>query len=240
MFRYARISILSVLLCASVFAQSPVPPPPEMITYNATPSDTDTFTYTGEGRDELEVLLQVDFPQFDPALGTLQSVEVSGNYHNQSVLFQLTNTSATETVDSSYWRGGGSQTGFYFPGESPNEQPFFTFAIPVTLTPGQVLSEDHTATFIFLPLDLPAFARTIPSAAHANYIGTGTVTGLANWLQYSDVLSISGLTDPNDLVASGNAEGSASVSITYTYIPIPEPASLALLLFGGLALLRRR
>jgi len=188
----------------------------------------DTLTYTATHPSSLtEWTDNFVLTQFDPALGSLQSVYIA----------------ATETVDMNgtvYNGSTGPQT-FNFQAGS---------MLTVTL-PGVLGFLQPSPLAAFIPyVNLPSMTGApygpINASQTVNYTytapvdmalftGTGTVTLPGYTLTLQTIAGGGG-----NISAVLNTYASASVQVVYEYIPVPEPGMISLFAVGAFLLLRRR
>jgi len=176
---------------------------------------------------------QVDFPQFDPSVGTLQSVkitvyaqtdavvgfesfdplpsEVSGTVQTNVTVFRPDNSAIITVSPAAPF--AASLTGF----DGTYDRDGTSGKTIDDLSANQVL--DITLTDVS---DLTLFT------------GNGTISLPVTAVGLSSILG------PATLAFLSDAVASATVQIDYEYMLIPEPATCLLLGLSSLALLRRR
>jgi hypothetical protein len=183
-------------------------------------ASTISYTATPIAATSTDWQLPLDFPKFDPSLGTLVSVELQLDAACDS-LVTVSNTSATSS--SKGWamsevtvtaQGVGSLVDMVTP------------QIKFTLAPGGSISATLHAT--------GSSDDTFTDAATlAAFTGTGTIPLLTTAEAYTIVAYNGGNTSATQLTTA-----SASGTVVYQY-EVPEPMTLSLLALG-VPFLRRR
>lgn len=177
----------------------------------------------------------VTIPQFDPALGTLTSIEYGINgYIEGSVSYEsLDSQPSTLTLDFS----ARLELGLPNTSKLILAAPLVTNIVSVGAFDGVIdfggtsggIIDDISVT------DRVTFMSTPPSTDELNFfVGTGTVD------MSLDAIGTSSGAGSGNLVLQFLQSASASVDVTYTYTAIPEPATLSLLLVPALLFPRRR
>lgn len=173
-------------------------------------------------------------PLFDPALGTLTSIEfnLSGHVEGSALFESLDASPATVTMD--------------LQAEIELQRPDFstiTTVIPVANTVDNVAAYDNVLDFggtsgrTYADLtgdDSINFTSPPPLSDLALFTGIGTIS-----LPIT-ATGASAASGAGNLITQFSTSASAEASVTYIYEVIPEPASLSLLAIGGIAMLRRR
>jgi hypothetical protein len=166
------------------------------------------------------------FNQFNPALGTLQSVTVSSQGFLNDLGVTFTNTDGqTETVTSFQET---FQVGLTGPGTLSQTSSGSLPAIP-----SFILNSGATSTYTGSPptINGNVASNTFTSSLGA-YEGSGNVTFTGTGVAYDTFAGGSNIkVDPV-------AEASQTVTLTYDYIPTPSPEPFSMSLSGiGLVLL---
>ncbi|WP_339908715.1 hypothetical protein [Symmachiella dynata] len=196
----------------------------EMISFSDTQTVTDSFTFQGVGTatlsvDDLDLTLQ----QFNPTLGTLQSVNILYEVLSSNATIKTTNKSITEiAVITGNDAESDGEPGFpgIPTGDSSSGGGFSTGLAP-----------DASYTVIDgLSGGYNEFANLSSSP---NYIGTGNVVSSNVIFTFSrSIDTISGLNNLNDLLTEGSMSATVKATVIYTYdtTVVPEPSTYAGLL----------
>ena len=196
-----------------------------LLTASEAKAATETFTFphppsTTEWSDTF--VLQ----QFNPALGSLQSVFIEAT-ESVTINGAVNNTA---TVPESFTFRAGSQLILTLPGTLGS-------LLPSPLASAQAFNLASGGSALYGPVnasDTASSTYTLP-ADMASFIGAGT-------------LNLPGVTQSQELIAGGggnitailNTVAGATVEVQYTYSAVPEPGSLVLLALGGAVMLLRR
>jgi hypothetical protein len=205
-----------------------------MITYPTTSED-------GHGYAQLATdwTNSLAFPQFNPAIGTLQSVALtlSGSLSTKITVTNnagIGSTGSTKTtVAYTVQDSGNMLQGKNPPGTPPTYEPQLTvdsdtFGFQLDAG-GQQTSDMLTGS---------GNSNTTYNAAPilAEFSGNGSITLTAStFTQVIVSLNTGGDTDGSQSTSAG-----LTGSVTYTYTAFPEPSTVALLAIGALGLLARR
>ncbi len=186
-----------------------------------------TVTYTAtQPASTTEWDHQFILPEFNPALGTLNSAYVKAT-ENITASGSVSNSAA---IEETFSFSSGSKLTVTLPGGLGTLVPF-----PLAQTVNYDLLSGGSAAYgafnasghddnTFFPTDTAVF------------IGVGNLD-LDGSTQSYEVISGGG----GNVAASVATTAGATVLVTYDYTPIPEPATCGLLVLGGLAwLLRKR
>jgi hypothetical protein len=176
----------------------------------------------------------VSVSKFDPSLGTLLSIQfdLAGAVEGSARFESLDAAPATVTMNLS------AQIALQRPDNST-----LVVVLPLVQTVDNVTAFDGTIDFggtsgrTYSGLSNSAsnsFTSPPPISDLALFTGLGNIT-----LPVVATGMSSG-SGAGNLILQFNTSAGADVMVTYTYEPIPEPASLALLGFGMLTVLRRR
>jgi hypothetical protein len=210
----------------------------------ATSASTITQTKTFSGIPSMSGIL--NFNKFNPASGTLTSVQFTLNLNTSGGTLILDNDSALPASGNFEFGANGSI--------STSDVPLFTNSfgpVPGTVTAYHNGSFNLTANTGDGPGDYDptppdgmqyiGVAETgsangfIGSNYVANYSGTGTYNinySITQWLTYGGFGGIEYAVSP----VSANGD----VTVVYNYNAVPEPATITLLCTGALAMLRRK
>lgn len=186
---------------------------------------TVTYTYTATQPDTLTDWSHTfSLAQFNPSLGTLDSVQISVSYD--------LHTGATIQNNSSKYSQVGIQIGSLFSLTLPNQST--TMSLPVTAASGQYLLAPGTSAN-YGSFDLSQTANlTLTGAQLEDFIGNGSIL-LTGHTESWEAISMKG----GDTAVVPTTLAGATVTITYNDMPapVPEPSVAALLLLGlgGLA-----
>jgi hypothetical protein len=188
----------------------------------------------------------LSIPQFDPALGTLNSVSITVTTALQASLgFENTNPTKGGTFDVyTYWPSD--------PTVYTRAKVDLSFNNSVILTSGYTDAHKYTLSNITAYDGITDYAgtsgRTVATFSDADslplffstgldqFIGTGNLTFGVNSNALT-ALSVSGGNNSTRMATTGQA----GVTVVYDYTtPVPEPASMGLMALGCLGLLRRK
>jgi hypothetical protein len=210
----------------------------DTVEYSQTVMDSDSQTQQIAGPTQVTVGVSLEFdvtlPQFNPALGTLTGVEIKvRSVHKPNPVGSITNNGAAPLNTGI---GAGFTGSHSFPGGPGNGGggggggPLSVGAgetEPIFLSPLNTLPPDGSMFSYGSPFDITP------------YQGAGTFNGT---VLATSAASVSGPTViPSELEMTASIDPvSLEFTVIYTFDPIPEPASAALLMLGGLALVRRR
>ncbi len=186
------------------------------------------------------------FNKFNPALGSLQSIQVGLSLQTSGGEIILDNDSASVASGNFEFGAKGNITssdvslidaGFLpIPGQAG---AYHSAAFSLTVNAG-----DGTGDYDPTPTDgmkytggIETDSKTgfVNSLVFGGYTGTGTYDidySVTQWLDYGSVSGIE--------VAFSPVSANGCVTVVYTYDPIPEPATIALLTIGALGLLKRK
>lgn len=171
--------------------------------------------------------------QFNPALGTLNSVTITFHTALQGSLgfenlkkFGGNFSIVTNNITAYILLGGGICASGY----SDNQ----TYTVTLGAYDGTTDYAGTSGTEVasFSDDDTMPFFFNAPDSM-AQFIGTGNMTFT------TQTFSMMPLGLPTNSEASVNTTGEASVTIAYDYTPVPEPMTIAILSFAGL-LLRKK
>jgi hypothetical protein len=167
------------------------------------------------------------FPQFNPSLGTLNSITLSatetlggGEFDEQYLNWLGTDTVASVTASQTINIVGASGT---------------LLSLPQSLTQTVTYTTNGSHLFLDLPDASPAGPTTVTDAADlALFTGTGTFYLGSDGTGPVGVTAVSGITD----IHNGSQMEFVTVDATYDYTPagtVPEPGCLTLLAGAGLS-----
>jgi hypothetical protein len=194
-----------------------------------------TVTYNGTiSASTLGSSLSTDLAEFDSSLGTLTGVQIGLSLTVTPYAMVANFGSTPQTFTSSDWiTYGFSPANIWTISHSSDS---WTLAAPTVSTgtiygSGQVIQPFNILTLVGSNSANANFAESALPAYLAEYVGTGTLSfGTAGMGQV--------LISDGSLYGGGGGNLAGTCSVTYEYTP--EPATLLILGFGGLALLRKR
>jgi hypothetical protein len=183
----------------------------------------------------------ISLPQFDPALGTLNSVTLSF-YADADSTGQVTNNSGA-AITVNQW-DAFLRVRLLVPGVTVPATLLTAYLLEVqpqlvSLTPGTTLNADDTITYPAVSKSSATAAPQTYTTGLGSYIGTGTI----DFPLFTNTRTIADLSGGNlDLTQTTLARAEAIVSYDYTPTGIPEPATTVLLgsALVGISLLRFR
>jgi hypothetical protein len=164
--------------------------------------------------------------QFNPALGSLQSVYVLAS-ENVNITGTVQNLS---TGPQSFTFRAGSLLTVTLPGTLGFLQPS-----PLASSSAYNLPSGGTAPY-----------GPVNASDSVNY--TYTAPADMNWFVGAGTFTLPGATQTQELIGGGggnilallNTVAGATVQVQYTYVPVPEPGSFVLLALGGAVMLLRK
>jgi hypothetical protein len=188
------------------------------------------FTYTSvQPETAAEWAHDFSFPQFDPALGTLDSVHITATY-DFTTSGSVSNTDQSSKV---LWFQAGSLLSLTLPGtlgvlEDAPLGPQIHYKLPAFGSASYGAFSASASTEVILT-----------GAAMASFIGTGTVD-LPGQTQTQELLKeiIDGGGGKIDVALATTA--GATITLQYFDAQVPEPSALALLALGACLLPLRR
>jgi len=194
------------------------------------------------------------FEQFNPSLGTLESVSLTlvGNVATQlTVKNDSSDPSASGTVSETFnllVQDAGNYMGMdpvhlddnFNPQlvYGTNAQNYGPLAIGSTYTAPRKTQNGITSTTVYNPSAYQADGETLIdwTDLQAEFTGSGNITMTALAYAPSSVSSSDSNQDVSQVTTA-----SLTGTVVYTYDPVPEPATMSLVLIGGsIAALRRR
>lgn len=176
----------------------------------------------------------VSIPRFDPALGTLNSIQFMVMAHIEGATFYEnqetapTDVSLTLSAELSLMRPDTSAILTATPSTTVNETAgafdgVLDFDGPSGSTFSNLFADVMQSATSPLPLsDLALFTGVLPIDLPISASGNSFGSGPGNW------------------IFGFSLSASADVEVTYEYTPIPEPGSAVLGSLGGLLVFRRR
>jgi len=212
----------------------------------ATTASADTLSYTNSYTAGLNFTTPLSLTQFDPALGTLDSMTISLASGFTST-FTITNIGISTYGDGStaakfvqIWLGT-SAIDLLVNANNPNgsSNPWLNYTgdtLDISgLAAGDYMSGTRGGTA------LPVSSLYTDSTTLADFTGTGATL--------LDVYTITGfsmnLVNGSSYDSSSDSTATVTSVVTYDFAPVPEPSTLAMSILGGLGgssllLLRRR
>jgi hypothetical protein len=200
----------------------------ETVSYSDTVGYTFTRTFTGtNGQNVFDNILlksaEMTLPQFDPSLGTLDSVLVTmGVDASTAIYYRIVSSSASISSSAGYvsrYRSPGLISAYANDGNTSDVGPVGTYSGTSSLAYfGSDGGVDPGKDFSF------AGASVMP------FLGTGQISYFVDTDSFIAINANSSVgfygTVQEKIVGSGT--GSAAVQYTYTPAPVPEPSSMAL------------
>jgi hypothetical protein len=214
----------------------------------AVSANANLITYTDNvvGLFNLVVDRDMIIPQFDSALGTLNSVSITAATALQASLgFENRNTTS----------GGTFYVSTYFSFDPENEYTRakidLSFNSSVILTSGYTDAQKYTLSGISVYDGITDYAgtsgRTVATFGDADSLPLFYDSGLAQFIGagnltfgiHSDAyttLTVSGGNSSTRMATTGQA----GITVVYDFTPIPEPLTAAILSLGGLLAIKKR
>jgi hypothetical protein len=208
-------------------------------TITVTPTQSIPLTQTNWGPFTPAGTNPMTFAKFDPSLGTLTGVEITGHYGFTDDISMKFDSPAQITVTS--------------------DQKTLSILRPdgTTIATGTAPVDTQVKLYGFNPGETVPQSFTYPTQTYTNALPAVTLTSASDLALFtgataSDTINIAATATAHSSISVSSANGSggvitkagADVSITYIYTPasVPEPTSLALFGFGmaGALLVRRR
>lgn len=175
--------------------------------------------------------LVVQVPQFDPSLGSLNSISVALSLEITPIaeVFNIGSSAETFTTAFTDTTAGGAGPVTWTDPYGQFGDANYSYTVPGgSASPG---ANDFPG-----PSVAGSSTTTVPIADFPDYTGVGTYT-----LDYTvSGLINSGGSPGGDLFYGGDRSLDGSATITYNYTAVPEPASMALIMIGSTGLLARR
>lgn len=184
----------------------------------------------------------LSFPQFNPALGTLTSVEIvlSGNMTTTLTVTNNGASSSTGQVQTELQVGVNDVASILAPGGLPIA-PLVGIPHPEIdqTSPYQDIGTIAAGGNVTLPAQNLAVSA---DNTYSNATLLSELTGLGSIVLPAETRTFTGskmIVGGNDNIAQVT-DASLSGTVTYTYTPVPEPATMSLLMIGGTTILLQR